>query len=287
MRRHQPADRFGGTTATRTCADRTATSSELRFPEHHRGNGECGALSNVNFGKGSSPGRTIPTPEGWSKRPYDWEFQTGVQHSFGRRVGGRDLHPPRCGNFQVNDNTLVNPSDYSPFYVTVPNDARLPNAGQQLGPFYDINPGRFGQISNLVTLAKNYGDVTDVYNGVDMNLSLRFARGAVVQGGFSAGREVYDNCDVVGKIDNATGIVDLGKGGINTPQVTNISGIASPSPFGCHTVPAFQTLVKLLGSYPLPWWGLGASATFQSLPGSPDHRDLERAKRPDYPVARS
>jgi hypothetical protein len=35
----------------------------------------------------------------------------------------------------------------------------------------------------------------------------------------------------------------------------------------CNVTPPFQTQVKLLGIYPLPWWGLQASATYQSLPG--------------------
>ena len=31
----------------------------------------------------------------------------------------------------------------------------------------------------------------------------------------------------------------------------------------------FQTDVKLSGLYPLPWWGIAFSATFQSIPGPP------------------
>jgi hypothetical protein len=261
-------------TASGTAATRTWTDSNGNFiPDcdlkNVAPNGECGALSNVNFGKGIvNTTYDANAMQGWGKRPYDWEVQAGLQHQLSTSMSVSATYTRHSfGNALVNDNLLVSPSDYSPFYITVPNDPRLPNAAQQLGPFYDINPGKFGQISNLVTLAKNFGTVSDIYNGVDMSMSLRLPRGALVQGGFSTGREVYDNCDVVGKVDNATGSVDLGKGGINTPQVTNISGVASPSPFGCHTVPAIQTLVKLLGSYPLPWWGLSASATFQSLPG--------------------
>ena len=44
-------------------------------------NGECGAMANPNFGK-SVLGRTFD-PEvkfGWGKRPFNWEFSTGVQH---------------------------------------------------------------------------------------------------------------------------------------------------------------------------------------------------------------
>ena len=35
----------------------------------------------------------------------------------------------------------------------------------------------------------------------------------------------------------------------------------------CDTTPPFQPNIKALAIYPLPWWGLQTSATFQSLPG--------------------
>jgi hypothetical protein len=174
------------------------------------------------------------------------------------------------GNFQVTDNTLVSPSDYSPFYVTVPNDPRLPNAGQQLGPFYDINPDKFGQVNNLLTFADNYGKKTDVYNGVDVSVNVRLPRGILMQGGFNTGREAVDNCSLVGKVDNpGGGITDvnhLSGAGNSAPLLGNITGVASPSPLYCDSFPPYQTQVKLLGSYPLPW-GLAASAAFQSVPG--------------------
>jgi hypothetical protein len=47
----------------------------------------------------------------------------------------------------------------------------------------------------------------------------------------------------------------------------NQAAIASPSRLYCHIAPPFQTQVKLLTVYPLPWWDLQTSATFQSLPG--------------------
>lgn len=37
----------------------------------------------------------------------------------------------------------------------------------------------------------------------------------------------------------------------------------------CDKVAPFLTQLKLNGAYPLPWWGLQGSATFQSLPGIP------------------
>jgi len=152
----------------------------------------------------------------------------------------------------------------------VPSDPRLPNAGQQIGPFYDINPDKFGQVNNLLTFADNYGKKTDVYNGVDVSVNVRLPRGILMQGGFNTGREAVDNCSLVGKVDNpGGGITDvnhLSGAGNSAPLLGNITGVASPSPLYCDSFPPYQTQVKLLGSYPLPW-GLAASAAFQSVPG--------------------
>ena len=232
-------------------------------------NGGCGALSNLNFGNHVATTAYDPNLlNGWGKRPYDWETQAGIQHELRSGLSVSATYTRHWwGNFLVNKNLAVSPSDYSPFSITVPNDPRLGNAGQQLGPFYDINPNKFGQINNYVTFANNYGTVTDVYNGIDMNVNARMARGILVQGGFSSGHEVYDNCGVVGKVDNAVGgPIDIQRTGIGTPQIANITGLASPSPLYCHVDPPFQTQVKLLGSVPLPW-AITASAAFQNVPG--------------------
>jgi hypothetical protein len=117
-----------------------------------------------------------------------------------------------------------------------------------------VNPNRFGLVNNLVTFSKNYGDQSEVYTGVDLAVNLRFPRGILLQGGSSTGRTVLDNCALVEKVDN--------------PAASNSSGIlASPSALYCHNAPPVQTQIKLLGVLPLPWWGLMASATYQSVPG--------------------
>jgi hypothetical protein len=235
-------------------------------------NGECGALSNVNFGRGLITTAFDPDVlAGWGKRPYDWEVQTGVQHELRPGLSLSATYTRHWwGNFLVTKNLLVSPAAYSPFYITVPADSRLPDSGQRLGPFYDINPDKFGQVNNLITFAQKYGNKTDVYNGVDVAVNVRLPRGILVQGGFNTGREAVNNCDVVGKVDNAGGgVTDVNHSsgaGNSAPLISNITGVASPSPLYCDARPPFQTQMKLLGSYPLPW-GLAAAATFQSIPG--------------------
>lgn len=233
-------------------------------------NAECGAMNNQAFG--TTNVNTTYDPNflnGWGKRPFDWEVQAGVQHELrpGLSVTGTYVRH-WWGNFLVTDNLDVNPSDYSPYCITAPVDPRLPGGGgNQICGNYDINPNVFGQVNNFVTFAKNYGNQTDVYQGVDLSVNMRLPHGVLLQGGTSTGHEVFDNCDVVGKVDNLTGgPVDIQTAGLGTPLVTNINGLASPSTLYCHVSPPFQTQAKVTAAYPLPW-KMNVSAAFQSVPG--------------------
>ncbi len=73
------------------------------------------------------------------------------------------------GNFLATRNLLVNPAtDYDEYCITVPADSRLPNSGECLCGLYDLKPAKFGQRDNLVTQAANFGERTQVFNGVDV-----------------------------------------------------------------------------------------------------------------------
>jgi hypothetical protein len=233
-------------------------------------NGGCGPMAAQTFGTGLLTTRYDPDfLQGWGKRPYDWETQAALQHEIRQGLSANITYTRHWWqNFLVRDNLAVNPTDYSPYCVTAPADPRLPNGGgYQVCGAYDLNPNKFGQNDNLYTFAKNYGNLTDVYNGVDFSMNARLPHSTIVQGGFSTSHEVFDSCDVVGKVDNLTGgPVDLTKGGLGTPLLTNIAGMPSPSTLNCRVAPPFQTQVKVLGSYLLPW-GLTASGTYQSVPG--------------------
>jgi Carboxypeptidase regulatory-like domain len=258
-------------TATRTWRDLNGNflpdDCDLNNP---LANGGCTQLSNLNFGKNVAA--TTYDPDllnGWGKRPYDWEVQAGVQHELRPGLSVNFTYTRHWwGNFIVTDNLAVSRSDYSPFCVTAPADSRLPGGGgNPVCGFYDINPDKFGVTQNLVTFAKNYGNMTDSYHGFDVGVNVRLPHSVVLQGGLNSGHEVYDNCDVVGKVDNTLGgPIDIQRAGIGTPQIANINGIGSPSALYCHIAPPMQTQVKLLGSYPLPWQ-IVASATYQNVPG--------------------
>ena len=61
----------------------------------------------------------------------------------------------------------------------------------------------------------------------------------MVQGGTSTGRQKTNRCFVV-----------------DSPQELRF----------CDVTPPFQTQVKVMAVYPLPWWRLQTSATYQSYP---------------------
>ena len=163
-------------------------------------NGECGALSNSLFG---TPFRNTffakDVLEGWGNRGDSWQASVSVQHELLPGVAlNVGYFRTQFGNFTVTDNELVTSADFDPYCITAPVDARLPGGGgNELCGLYDISPGKFGQVRNLVTQASNFGEQEERYDGVDIGFSARFPQGGFLGGGVSIGRRVTDNCFVV------------------------------------------------------------------------------------------
>jgi hypothetical protein len=220
------------TTATRTWSDLNGDF----LPQDN----ELGPLSNVNFG--NSVINSQYDPEVLSNRGYNWEASASVQHEILPRVSVNAGYFRRWyGNFIVTDNVLVSASDYDPFCVTAPLDSRLPGGGgYPVCGLYDVSMAKFGQSNNVVKLASHFGQQREIYSGADIGVNARLPRGIVVSGGTSTGRVLTDSCFVV-----------------DSPQ----------SLLNCKITPPFQTQVKFFVVYPVPWLGLQASATVQSLPG--------------------
>ena len=226
---------------------------------------ELGPLANQNFGKTIITTKFDPgLTSGWGNRPYNWEGSIAFQRQIRDNIAANIAYFRRwAGNFFVVQNLAVSPSDYNPYCITAPVDSRLPNGGgyQECG-LYNISPSKFGQANYLVTNANKFGNQSQKFDAVDVSVNARLPRGIILQAGTSTGRQVSDNCDVVSKVNN-----------FGTPFTTmfvtfgNLSLIDSPSPLFCHLAAPFQTQAKALVVYPLPWWGLQTSATFQSIPG--------------------
>jgi hypothetical protein len=204
---------------------------------------DLGPLSNANFGHANiTTHYDDAIRQGFGVRPENWEASASLQHELRPGVSASLGYVRRAyGNFTVSHNLAVTPSDFDPYCFTAPVDARLPVSGQLICGLYDINPAKFGQVNTLVTAASKFGKQTEVWNGVDVNLSARLPHAAFVQGGFSTGRTATNKCFVV-----------------DDPTVLRF----------CHVTTPFLTQVKVLGWVGLPW-DLQASATVQSLPGPP------------------
>jgi hypothetical protein len=239
-------------------------------------NGECGLLNsplgspNVAASYGSS------ITSGWGVRPNDQEFAAGLNHevlprlavdfqfthhSFGNFIASQDInHPPA--------------SSFSSYCVAAPLDSHLPGGGgNQICGYMDQNPSTFTTSPFYeVQSASNFGEVSDVYTGFDFNATARLARGGFLSGGVSMGHEVTDICAVAGQAlvgyAPVAGVLASSAGTLLPFGSTAVAGAATtPSTLYCHVAPPYQADVKAFGSYPLPWFGLLASATLQNRPG--------------------
>jgi hypothetical protein len=234
-------------------------------------NGECGAMAQSDFGT-ERPGAAFDPDliAGWGKRAYNWEFSTGVQHEILPRVSVDVGYFRRWyGNFIATDNTLVGPSDYTPYNITAPTDSRLPGGGgNTITGLYDVNPSKFGQVSDFVTFADNFGKMTDHWNGIDLNVNARPRSGLLVQGGVSTGREVTDFCGVVEKLPEAlfgnSSAFPIGT--LATVGFQGGGGTHTPAQF-CHQSTGFVTQIKALSSYTIPKVDVLVSAAIQNVPG--------------------
>jgi hypothetical protein len=213
---------------------------------------ELGAITPTNFG--STNVSTRYDPEVLTHRGYNWEVAAQVQHQLVPRVAvGGGYFRRWFGNMRVTDNLSVTPADYSPYCVTAPADGRLPNGGgYEVCGLYDVN--RLVPQNNVISLASKFGDAKEIYNGFDLTMNARLPSGIVLSGGPSIGRTESDYCFTV-----------------DSPQGTglppNQGATSAAGLLYCHVKPPFQTNLKLLGVYPLPWAGVQVAATFQSLPG--------------------
>lgn len=232
-----------------TIANRTWSDANMNFvPDcdltSAAQNGECGALDNRLFGQARAVTATDPAllNEG---RGHNWQATVALEQQLMEGWGVEVAYDRTWyGDFQATDNRAVTPADYDPYCVTAPTHASLPNGGgYEICGLYDINPSMFGRVDNYVTLQDNFGDRTQVYNGVRINTEGRFRDGTLIGGGFSIGRTWDTNCTV-----------------IDSPQ----------QELYCDSGPPLGKTIqfKLFGTYTLPG-DVQTSAAFRVIEGAP------------------
>ena len=222
-------------------------------------NGECGTVSDTNFGRSNLVYSQTNDPRavsGWGNRPYQWEFAGGVQQELMPRVSVEAGYFRRWkGNFSVLDNTALASADFSPFSVTAPADPRLPGGGGYvIGPFYDLNPDAVTRPNvNVLKPASDYGNMTERWHGVDLTLNARPRGGVTVQGGLSTGHRTDDNCDILEGVPEATSL----------PTTVNFAFTPLGVPY-CHSEGAWATQVKFVAAYTIPRIDVQLSGALQS-----------------------
>ena len=229
------------------------------------GNGECGGWSDLTFGqiRAGSTRRATDALGGFNGQDYNWQLAAQVQHQLRPNVAlNAGYFRTWYGNFLVTDNQGTTASDYDPFCVTVPADQRVPGGGNQVCGLYDIKPAAFGRVDNVVTQHTHYGKQKEVYNGVDVGLEARLARGARFQAGVGIGRTTTDTCDFnslpqvlpnfISGVAVSTTVV--------TPRTSDFCHINRPW--------TAATGLNLVAIYPLPW-DFQFSALYFDKPGIP------------------
>jgi hypothetical protein len=255
------------TNATRTWTDANgnfAVDCDLKVAgaQDFRGTGGdfCGPNPNALFGLSTPSTEWDPDAyKGWGNRAWNQTFSAGVQHEIAQRMSVDVSYFRRwAGNFQVTDNRAVASSDYTKYSVTAPGSfpgvpLPLPDdaAGRTTNGFYDLNVNKVGQVNNLITLARKFGDQQEKWQGVDITLNARLQNGLTVQGGLATGKQVTDNCEIRAAL----------------PESTIVFGAPTPDDY-CRVEQPFLTQVKFLGTYLIPKVDVQFAATFQNNPGA-------------------
>lgn len=218
---------------------------------------ELGPISDRNFGTVlPSVSFADDVTRGWGNREATWQGTASIQHEL---WSGTSINVgyfrTSYANILAVDNRAVSPADFNEYCITAPVDPRLNEvSGSRICGLYDLNPTKFGQVDNILAHASDFGDISRVFNGVDVLLNARFPRGGVLGGGLSFGRTVTDYCALSAET------ADVARG---TAVIADI-----PNTRFCKITPPVSagTQVKFHGAYTLPW-DFQISGILQNIPG--------------------
>jgi hypothetical protein len=182
--------------------------------------------------------------KGWYNRPADWQIGATIQHEILPRISVEASYLRRwLQNFTVTDNLAVSSSDFTEFSVTAPLDPRLPNGGGYVvSGLYNVNNDKFGQTNNYRTYSPAYGDISMIYNGVDV-----------------------DTCAVRSLLPEQVSTGASSQGGIPYDPA---------NPY-CHVAPGITTRLTAAGTYTVPKIDVQIAATLTSSPGIPLRADWQ------------
>jgi hypothetical protein len=194
---------------------------------------------------------SLASPDAELKRPFVDQYNVGVTHEILRGVSlSAEWFHNDSKNVMLRtnvlrpgvvngDGTVTNPS-YRPVTVFSPLDGAPITV-------YDVTAASASQTRNVDT---NDSGLTQGYNAFEFNFNARLGKGARLFGGTATDRTVANTCAAAATNPNFL----LTIGGVNYCDQTN-SGIP------------WRTQWKIAATYPLPWWGIVLSGSYQGLPG--------------------
>src|SRR6202035_4397814 len=122
-----------------------------------------------------------------------------------------------------------------------PSDPRLPGGGgYTISNLYNVNQNVASAVNQVQTVASAYGNYTQVFNGLLVNVTARPRYGLVFQGGVSTGNTRTNYCDIRAALPEQL------TAGPPTPN-----GFSPTDPW-CNTATGLITRYTGLGSYTLP-----------------------------------
>ncbi|OFW19560.1 MAG: hypothetical protein A3H97_24965 [Acidobacteria bacterium RIFCSPLOWO2_02_FULL_65_29] len=177
-------------------------------------------------------GVTVRTPDPDIERPYQWEYNVGVQRELtnGLSISAGWVRREFRRLFWT-DNVLTTFDDYTAVQILSPLD------GTSI-PVYNLNVAKRGQVRQI---DKNSDRNRRSYNGVDIGFTSRVGGGNLF-GGVNAGRQIATICEV----DDPNNLRFCDQHDLDVPYLTQF---------------------KLAGMYPLPY-GVQLSGSWQGYPGA-------------------
>jgi hypothetical protein len=137
----------------------------------------------------------------------------------------------------------------------------LPDGGGYPLTAFDLNPAAALRAQNIfVTRAQNFGDQTEVFDGVSFGANARLQNGLLVQGGIGTGRVVADDCGIVEKLPETLHQFF----GNNT----RVFVFAAEPLQRCREDRGWRTRFQGLAAYTIPKIDVQISGTFQNLDGA-------------------
>ncbi len=169
------------------------------------------------------------------KRPYSVAMNVGITRElFSGFSLAAEFYRIDFKNITMRRNSLLNAASYNQFNVVSPLDGTVV-------PAWVIKPEFRGQVANIDSTSD---DMKRTYNGLDVNFNARLGGGVRAFGGFNLERSLNDVCASAVSDPNRSLYCDQSKSGI-----------------------PWQKQFKATVVYPLPFFGLTVSGSWQSLNG--------------------